>query len=51
MGGKIVNIGVQQFDQVIEEKRYASSLEAEGIPAGRIRRYGFAFRGKECLIG
>lgn len=35
----------------IEEKRYAASLMAEGIPEKRIRKYGFAFRGKECLIG
>ncbi len=34
----------------IEEKGYAFSLLAEGIPAGKIRRYGFAFQGKEVLI-
>ncbi len=35
----------------IEEKQYAASLEATGIPSGRIRTYGFAFEGKNVLIG
>lgn len=35
----------------IEEKRYETELLANGIAAGNIRKYGFAFEGKKCLIG
>lgn len=35
----------------IEEKKYEQTLIAKGIPEGRIRKYGFAFEGKEVLIG
>ena len=34
----------------IEEKQYAADLVALGIPRERILKYGFAFRGKKCLI-
>ena len=35
----------------IEDKRYDADLLARGIPTERIYKYGFAFRGSECLIG
>ncbi len=35
----------------IEEKNYAAALTAEGIPTDKIHKYGFAFKGKEVLIG
>lgn len=35
----------------IEEKKYAQALVAKGIAEDRIRKYGFAFEGKEVLIG
>lgn len=37
--------------QQIEDKEYAVSLEEKGVPVERIRKYGFAFRGKDVLIG
>lgn len=35
----------------IEEKRYEVELLADGVKQERIRKYGFAFEGKRCLIG
>lgn len=35
----------------IEERHYDQQLIERGIPADRIRKYGFAFKGKEVLIG
>lgn len=35
----------------IEDKKYAHRLMEKGIEKGRIRSYGFAFEGKQVLIG
>ncbi len=37
--------------QQIEDKKYETDLLARGIPAERIRKYGFVFEGKTVLIG
>ena len=36
--------------QQIEEKNYSASLIQKGIPENHIRKYGFAFQGKQVLI-
>lgn len=48
---KTLDETVRNALEQIEEKQYSASLEAKGIAPGRIRKYGFAFRGKECKIG
>lgn len=42
---------VKEALKQIEEKQYEATLRARGIPAKRIKRYGFAFCGKKVLIG
>lgn len=34
----------------IREKNYEAELISDGIPPENIRKYGFAFEGKQCLI-
>jgi len=35
----------------IAEKKYETELISRGFASEKIRKYGFAFRGRECLIG
>lgn len=42
---------VQSALKQIAEKNYDAELLSQGIPADRIRHYGFAFEGKKVLIG
>ena len=42
---------VQSALKQIEEKKYEQTLLARGVSKEKIRKYGFAFRGKEVKIG
>lgn len=42
---------VQSALRQIKDKRYETFLIQKGIPRERIRKYGFAFEGKQVLIG
>lgn len=42
---------LQNALQQIEDKKYEADLLAKGITADKIRKYGFAFKGKTVLIG
>ena len=42
---------VEEALRQIDKKQYAAGLVEKGIPKERIRKYGFAFEGKNVLIG
>ncbi len=49
--GETLESAVQTALEQIKQKNYSAALVAKGIPDERIRKYGFAFWGKQVLIG
>ena len=50
-GEKDLSDTVQNALRQINKKNYQANLTAKGIPERHIRKYGFAFCGKNVLIG
>ncbi len=48
---KTIEDTIQAALQQIEDKKYEADLIARGVPKENIRKYGFAFQGKEVCIG
>ena len=42
---------IDAHQKQIEAKQYEANLITKGFPTEKIRKYGFAFEGKEVLIG
>lgn len=51
MGGETLEEALDAALRQIREKNYDEELLSRGIPQGQIRHYGFAFEGKNVLIG
>ena len=49
--GETLESAVQAALKQIEEKKYDAELCNRGVPRERIRKYGFAFSGKDVMIG
>jgi len=49
--GESLESAVEAALEQIEKKKYEAELRRRGIPAERIRKYGFAFEGSNVLIG
>ena len=48
--GETLESAAQMALQQIEDKKYKQELLMRGVPEGKIRKYGFAFEGKNVLI-
>ena len=49
-GEKTLEDTVANALKQIEEKKYETELVSRGIQEENILKYGFAFKGRECLI-